>query len=966
MTPLTTGHEPAGAARWALMTAAVLLSAAALALGEEGAISEAPYVHEDAVLSARQMYSFEVGGEQVNILLGDFSLTVGRRVVSGRDAVVWIRQTGAGAVVRRRITVYVETDARIVEPDGTEVRHRAIFDVTGQKGELRARVGTHTGRNLDSFPLYQRALKVRSNAGKIEEPPTPPEPPRVIRSTTAPSATATTAPALGPLRRAVSFQPDTIVSEQVADGDFPGGKGRITVARGVYLSQGHPDDEQFLEMRSDAAVAYTIPDESADGPLSERIVGVYLEGDVRLRRGERSIRGERLFYDFTTGRALVVNPVFRTIQEQRNIPVYIRGRTGRQLAAREDGEGMRTRGYEWTFTDAVVTTSDFKVPAWSLAARRVYIRDTSAYAPDGTRLSERGWRTRLTNTMLKIGHVPVLWAPVMVGDAEEGHSALRKIQVGRNGRFGWGLESDWYLFRLLGVPEPEGFKSRLESDWYERGTILAPSVEYRQETFSGYARAQGMMDDEQEDDFGTARKNIPARRERGRLLWRHKQFLPHDWTVQLELSYMSDRNFLEEFYPFEFWSEKEQETLLYGKKQVGDYAFTFLGKFHINDFVLDNALVDSVIAETESLPDLSGYAVGRPFWDDNFLYYGEAHAGVVRFRPKQGQSIPSSRSVGRLDLRQEVDAPLALGPVKVLPYVTGRGTYWEDTPDDGGLVRGWGQAGAGASMDIWRVYDGAQSEFWDIHRIKHVITPYGAVFGSLTNVDDMDRVNPFTPGMETLVQQLTGGVVGVRQLWQTKRGPAGRRQTVDWLRLDVSAALFSDAETNLPADGRFLLSRPEYSFPRNAVNAEATWNLSDATTLLADANYDTDSGRLGRGNIGLAVSRSPRLSYYLGLRYIQAVDSSVGTVGVNYQISRKYAFRAFEQYDLDFRGGRNEVTSASIVRKFSRSYLAFTFAYDQTYDRFTAVVSFWPEGVPEAALGGQRMSYLSTFTSTNE
>jgi len=971
MAPLTIGHDDAGPARRALITAAVLL--AVLPAAAEEAVTEPAedsYVREDAVLSARQMYTFEADGEQVNVLLGDFSLTVGRRVVSGRDAVAWVRTLGAGPRARREITVYVEGDARVVEPDGTEVGHRAIFDVTRQQGPMRARVHAHAARKLDTFPLYLRALKVRRNAGKLDEPRTQPvRPPRVIRppTTTATAPTTAAAPPLGPLPRPITFHPEKIVSEKVAEGQFPGGgTGRITVARGVYLSQGHPDDAQFMEMRADRAVVYTIPDETVEGPVAERIVGVYLEGDVRLRRGERTIRGRRLFYDFTTGRALVVKPVFRTIQEQRNIPVYIRGETARQLAAREDSEGRRTRGYEWTFTDAIVTTSDFKVPEWSLAARRAYLKDTSLYAPDGTRLSERRWRTRLRDATLKLGKVPVLWMPLVVGDAEEGHTALRRVQAGRNGRFGWGVESEWFLFRLLGIPRPEGFDGRLEADWYERGVILAPSIDYRQETYSGYLKAEGVLDNEQEDDFGTARKNVPAQRKRGRLLWRHKQFLPRHWQLQLEISGMSDRNFLREFYPSEFWSDKEQETLIYGKKQVDDYALTFLGKFHINNFVLVNSQIGNVIAETESLPDLAGYAIGKPLADGHVVYYGEARGGVVRFRPKMGQGLLSSESVGRLDVRQEVDAPVMLGPVKIVPYVTGRGTYWDDIPNEGGLVRGWAQAGAGASLDVWRIHEGVQSEFWDLHRMKHVITPYGAIFGSWTNVDDMTRVYSFTPGIETQIQRLAGGVVGVRQLWQTKRGPEGNRRTVDWLRFDLSAAAFDDADTNLPADGRFLLSRPEYSFPRNAVNAELAWNLSDANVLLADANYDMDTGRLGRGSIGLAVTRNPRLSYYLGLRHVRAANSSVATLGLKYQISRKYTFSAFEQYDLDFQGGRNEATSLSIVRKLSRSFLAFTVVYDRAFDRFTFVVSFWPEGIPEATLGGQRMSYLSTLVQEEQ
>ena len=872
---MTAGYDHAGPVRWALIFAAALLTAAPAA-GAEDDTPDAAYLHDDAIVSARQMYTFKVGEERISVLLGDFSLTVGRRLLSGRDAVMWIHERRHGPTVFRKIEVYVETNAKLVEADGTV---------------------------------------------------------------------------------------DQTVSEEIPDPDNPDAKRRVIIARGnVYVAQGHPDSDRFLEMTAHAAVAYSVPDKTVAGPLSERIVGVYLEGDVLLRRGEQTIRADRLFYDFDAGRALAVRPVLRTIQRQRNIPIYIRAKEGRQLAAREDeSTGLRIRGYEWRFTDATITTSDFKVPAWSLVARRAHMTDTTIYAPDGTRLSERAWRTELSSVALKLGHIPVLWSPYVVGDGEEGHTALRKLQVGRHGRYGWGLESDWFLFRLLGIPRPEGFSGRLESDWYERGFLVGPTVEYRRESFSGYARGHIFNDGRQKDDFGTQRRNIPAQRDRGWLLWRHKQFLPRHWQVQAELSYMCDRNFLEEFFPGEFWAGKEQETLIYGKKQQDDWAVTFLTKHHINEFVLGNTRIGSVIAETESLPEVAAYVVGKSILDDRLGYYGQARLGVVRFRPDPSQAISSSESVGRADLRQEINAPIALGPVKVLPYVSGRGTYWSQTPNDGGLLRGWMQVGVGTSMDIWRIHEDVDSKFWDLHRIKHVITPYGAMFGSETNVDDLSRLKPFTSGVETLVQGMGGAVVGVRQLWQTKRGPKGNRQTVDWLRLDISAATFSEAETTLPADGRFLSSRPEYSFPQNAVNAKLAWSASDSTTLLADVNYDMDTAQIGRAHVGMAIDRRPRLSYFLGVRYIKLLDSSIGSAGLNYKISRKYAFRVFEQYDFDWRGGLNQVTAASISRKFSRSYIAMTISYDRTYDDVTVMFTFWPEGIREASLGGKRMNYLSTY-----
>jgi len=912
------------------------------------AADENVYLFEDVLITGRGMHGFPVGDEMVNVVLGDFSLTVGRRAVTGRDAVIWIKERSVGSRILRDITVYVEGDpprpAQVVEPDGTVTRDRVLLVVIHQQGGLRARVGGHSDQPVTALPLYRRARAMRSG---LAEPP--------VREV----ATQPTEPAESPkprrLIQPIFYRADVTSVRTMPDPRRPERQIRITVAKGnAYVSQGHRDSDLFVEMQADAAVVYSIPTGSAAETPEEQlgqedIVAVYLEGDVILRRGERTVQGERLFYDFQMGKALMLQPVLRTIQSQRDIPVYIRAKEGRQLAARpEPGkEQLRLRGYEWTFRDAIVTTSDFFTPTYHIGAKRVYLADTTPYDAKGTALAERTWRTRLVDTTLNIRSVPVAWFPYLVGDAQEGHTALRKAEFGRHGRFGWGAETQWFLFRLLGLPRPEGFKGRLDADWYERGYILGTELEYERESYSGYGRADGLIDREREDDFGTRRKNINAREERGRLLWRHKHLLGSDWELQLEASYLSDKNFLEQFFPGEYWTGKEQETLAYARKQRDNWAVTGLAKWRLNDF----------LTQTEALPDLGAYLVGQSLWKDILTLHGEGHMGLVRLRPADDGGMLSSRTVARADVRQEIDLPMALGPIKVLPHVAGRLTYWEDSPADQGLTRPWGQVGVNALTHVWRVYDRVRSRLWDLNRLKHVVTPFGGVFWSCTEVEP-GRAHPFSPEIEGYVRRLGGGTAGIRQLWQTKRGPPGEEYTVDWLRANVSASFFNDADTHLPADGRYFFYRPEYSMPRNALNGDMTWHVSDSTTLLADANYDTDSGRLGRANAGIAVTRDPRLKYYAGARYIKDLDSSVGTFGLTYRISRKYTISGFQQYDFDLQGGQNLITSATITRKFPRFYTAFTFVYDRSQNDVGLIMSIWPEGVPEARIGGSRLSLL--------
>ncbi len=67
---------------------------------------------------------------------------------------------------------------------------------------------------------------------------------------------------------------------------------------------------------------------------------------------------ESAYYDFVEKKALILKPVLRTIQEQRNIPIYVRADEARVVSPTE------TR-----FKNAIVSTSDLTASTlfWKLA-----------------------------------------------------------------------------------------------------------------------------------------------------------------------------------------------------------------------------------------------------------------------------------------------------------------------------------------------------------------------------------------------------------------------------------------------------------------------------------------------------------------------------------------------------------------------------------------------------------------------
>ena len=946
-----------------LAIASALLLAAGPAGGEP-----LQYVQDDAQLSGAQIHAFTDAGQDVTIVLGGFRLTAGGREITGRSAVLWIAADTSGGVTRHAITIYVEGDAKVREPGGAVTTDRVMLVRMYLQGRISAK-GSLIKKPLKDYPLYERAKAFRRKAPTPATQPTPHEPPVLIVRESPPPEKPDRGPDDRPPQTPTTvavaaeepevFQPVSFFAEQITS--EPRGRERVIVARGkVYLAQGDPKSELFLEIRSQSAVVFTarrpqredirvpttpkiggvdseLPAESPD--WKETVVAAYLAGDVVIARGERYLRGPEAFYDFTTDRAIMVDPVFRTRQKQRNIPVFIRADEVRALSARE----------LW-FRNAKVSTSDFYSPTYHVEAKTAYIMDNTPYDPTGMRVGERSWHAQMKHTTLNVRSLPVLYLPFQRGDFTEFHTPLRKVQVGGHGQFGFGVETEWYLFRLLGLVEPDGFKGRLELDYYDRGLMGGVNLKYVRKDYSGYAMAYGLIDRRGEDDFGETRKDIAAPSERGRLLLRHKHLLPNDWQLQAELSYLCDRNFLEQFFPTEFHSGKEQETLLYLKKQTEQWAFTALLKYRMNAFD----------TQTESVPDLGFFLLGQPLLKDTLTLFSASKAGFKRYRPGDQSGQTGTRIFPRLDTRNEVDLPLNLGPVNLVPYATGRATYWDDAPPNGAHWRPYGQVGARANLHVWRVFDNVESRLWDVHRLKHVLTPEAAVFLAGSGGVQPSDTFPMDPDIEQHLKRKSGVSLALHQRLQTKRGKPGSEHTVDWMRFSVSAGFYESAQSTLPADGRFFFSRPEYSLDRDHVNFDYLWNISDSTTFLFDTNYDWDRGNFRRINAGLAVRRDPRLAYFLGVRSLRDLNSTVGTVGASYRISRKYSISAFEQYDFDHSNGWNLASSVTITRKFPRWFVGATFAYAQANDELTFFLTFWPEGIPEFRFGSSHLDLLGS------
>ena len=906
-------------------------------------------------------------GSDVIHFVGEFELHLGERRLKAREAVIWMTPQTYEGTPYHSFDVYLWRDAQVAEPAGTVTTGPVLFVTLNSAGKIRVSADKKTFESSAEVPLFKEAAAVRAQVGgsrlgvqpfAVTEPGPLPEEKR---------------PAVRPV---INYRARDLTVQQVGD------RRVITAIGEVYVFRSTPGQDDYLELRADAAAIYLAA--GAEAPIEpvqvppanlnaratdERdgmrsvlsdvsgtpgsgdeaglyrtgdVEAVYLEGDIVMTRGERLIRAAQLYYDFSKDQAVILDAVFRTFLPERDVPVYIRAERIRQLSSRE-----------YVADYPVVTTSEFHTPHYHIGATRIELEDKT----DKTLATMRTGNYTMRNTTFNIGGFPILYWPYTRGTLKEGETSLRAVRAGYSDDMGAEVETEWRLFNLLGLETPVGFDSTLHLDYFsERGPGIGVDLDYQRDNYFGLVRSYYIHDTGEDTLKGPFRDNDPDTENRGRFTFRHRQYLPSDWQLTLEASYISDKNFLEEYFESEYDKDKEQETLFYLKKQRDNWAFTLLGQWRILDF----------LTQTEHLPDATFRLIGQPLGDVATLF-SENRAGFVRYHPKDwtlydvftaGARPEASGVGGRVDSRQEAEVPFTLGPVKMVPFGTVRGSAWQDTPDDGSAGRFFGLGGVRASSYLWRVFE-TESPLLDIHGIRHIIKPDATAWVSGDTLGS-DHLFPFDANVED-IDEVDGVTVGVRQRWQTKRGGPQHERITDVFTLDLEAGFFNNAQPFEYTHGFASFSRPEDSISRNYASAAGSWRISDTTAVISESVVDLNDGRLGTFDISYVVERSPRLSYLIGYRYIDKIDSSLLAFGFNYQLTEKHTLAVREEYDLD-RGETSEF-SVAVIRRLPRWFMGLTFDLDNIEDDVGVSVNVWPEGFPRAVLGSRRFTGVAENTA---
>lgn len=933
-------------------------------------------------------------GELVVLYNGNFELSIGRRRLTADDAVIWILpQRDTRGRTYHLLHVYLSGNAEVRESAGTSTVDEVLL-VSNLRtyGEIYKSQDAHANESAENTDLYKKAAVDRARVeGRLDS-----------------GGEYSTVRTPEGARKADVFRPRPFVRYDlgnVESAKTDAGEPVYIASGGVYFASGGGERKDLTEIRAQNAVVFPAKGLSegllresdnggvvregshkssrariepempvveksagASGPLDTgairgQIRSVYLEGDVVLSSGSRFVRASRLYYDFELERAIILDSVFRADVPERGIPLYVRAEEIRQLSATE-----------FQATNARVTTSEFYTPHYHVGVERLYLRDLSASpraaaegaTPSQTAASGLAGTFEAENTTLNIENMPVLAWPKAEGRLDQSETLIRRFSFGYDGDFGVTVRTAWYLFNMLGIPAPPGVDATLRLDYSsDRGGGVGVNSDYQTDRNVGLLRTYYAYDRGYDSQLGPIRRaeHEPESDNRGRALWRHKQFLEDDWEVWLELSYVSDPNFLEIYERSEWFEGKEQETAIYLRRARGTEAISLLANWRLLDFV----------TQTEHLPDLEYRRIGDTLGDTPLVSYAEGRFGSVRYRPDDRRFFDERQlpllgafandgltdATFRVDGREELELPMKLGGLNLVPFGVIRGSYWDGQPfDRGGLWRGFGMYGLKGALTMSRVYDDAQSTLFDVNRIRHVVKPNFVVWNSHSNVES-DRITPFDEGVET-ISDFYGAKIALNQVWQTKRGPADRQRSVDLVTLNLEVGAMGNQQPGEISNGYVNMTRPEDSRTRNYLAGDLTYRISDSTALLYDFNFDLNDRSYDRHAIAITVERNPRVSYVLGARSAGDIEMSLAGGGFNYKLSEKHITALRYWHDLD----RNDVgeLAFSYIRKLPRWYAGFNIEYDGVDDDTRVSLTLWPEGIPEWALGSRRFTGLSTST----
>jgi len=935
-------------------------------------------VEGDLSFRATQAWTWTVDDTTRLLLRGDVEIFVSGTTFRANEAAVWLNRIPSADGLINQVALYFDEANAPTQRAGLAPRGRDLLVTSSARGEVRLRapfteesrpavtgiltrgerrLSDHLRRLLVQPPPLSPILNIdRPSAAPPPQIPVPgasPElrPDQLPTSMRLPSETGLN---LFNPRGLVAFSGGLVTIEERSD--------TIVLERGVVidsLDEEASEGPRRLTLTAQRAVVFLRPGTveavrtGRRQVQTDRVLGIYLEGDVVASDGQYTVRSGRIYYDVPGNRALLADAVLRTYVRGTGLPVVVRAGEMRQLSRDQ-----------WTSQRAVVSTSEFFTPHLGIGARDVTItRTPGAPSADGASPAEvvtAGAR----DVTLRASGVPFFYWPSATVD--NGDIPLRSAGAGYSDDRGAAIETSWDFLALAGAqPNPNLEADLIVNAYSKRGPALGTRLKYDY-LGNGNLELFGLHDDG--TDKTSAGEDVdPSTKWRGLALAEHRAAFADYWTLDVQASWISDRTFVSSWREDDFATRREYETSAYLLRQQDNHGGSILAKYDLNNFISNEWLLGSRGYSVERMPEATYRRIGDDLFQ-TITWTQEWRASRMRLLATKGTprelGIPaaafgvgpnddirdsfstrgvSSSAIGRLDTRHELSIPFAFANLKIAPFVSGQAISYmesdfEQYNSDAEDFRWLGAGGVRASTQFQYVNNSVESRFFDLHRVRHIIEPGLVAWYGYSNVPD--GAYPVYDEDAESIGGATAYDMNIRNTFQTQRGGPGRWRSVDFLTVDLGGVLNSgDANRESPTP-QFNRRRPELSRFGDHLYGNGIWQLTDTLALTGAGIWDLEDDDLARGSTGVELQHSPDFTTFVEYRTIEAEDSELIEIGWDYRLSRKYRVICAPQIDL--REGGFRAATFSIIRTFPDFFAVVSLGYDDIKEETTFSATLTP------------------------
>lgn len=931
-----------------------------------------PSEQEPIEIEAEYSQQWEQDFVNVSILKGNCRIRQGDAVLRSRQMVIWHAKSRKSD----RLSVYLEGEVRVDLPGESKNENSLLVNLV-TKNELKTKIRRPIQMTAASDdPLLKRATQRRGIPHDhqlkkaqfiVEKPPIE-----------GPELAPTPEPELNVGFRRIRLFPRSAVPYNVQS--FPSThtvppEQIWVITGGVNLLIDGVEGLGMVDMSADRIIIWTDGRNTQNfnseiRQSKETPFEIYLEGNIEIRQGTYYLKANRAFYDAREERGVLLDAELKTHLPELGEDVRVRASQIRQLS-----KGAYLAQNAWA------TGSQFGKPGYKIQSSDVFIEDRYSAPWLGTGSAEidpvtgeplpykRAWISSSNNTF-QVGNIPLFYLPYVTSPAEDIYFPITGLRFGNDRIFGFQVETEWDMYKLLGLEKLPGTEWEGQLDYYStRGIGIGQSGIYQGENLMGFEnvfRGDGKafyIHDTGTDNLGLDRRAlVPSTRDRFLINMHHRQESPFGMTLTGEGGLISDRNFQEQYFETDFDTAKDVETLLHLKQQQENWSWSVIGRTKLNSFT----------DTTDWLPKADLFLLGEPLFGNLLNWTSHSSVGYGKLKPAAAPYNPSqdvftplpfiADSEGLVAMtRNQLEAPFNLGPFVLTPYVMGEAAFWEQGLQQQQIDRLYGSAGLRSSIMAERIFPDVYNPYFNLNGLAHkmVLEADYSFSDSSENLNNIAQYNEFDDNAQerfrerlvintfggTLPPQFdprfyavrTGAARGVtdpyyemvddqqvlRMAWrhrlQTKTGPPEQQRIKDWMSLDLEASYFPDAQ------------RDNFGEDFGLLGGRYRWYLGDRTTLAANAYYDLFDGAQQLWDVSLTSQRTRRMSVNVALQQIKGgggLDSQILSATLNYVMSQKWSAGISTAYDLGENINRGQ--TLMITRTGADFVMSLGMNYDQS------------------------------------